>query len=453
MFFLNNNSPTNLIIIGKNIGLSLKDLVVTGVVDHEAGTRRIDQLGGLWRAMPLSAAAAVAAGLSMAGLPPLFGFVGKELAYEAALGAEWGPGLAVALVAASVLLFAVSGLAAVRPFFGATGNPPRSPHEGPAALWFPPALLAGIGLICGIFPGLLNGLVGGAAASIAGRDLSTPALALFHGWSAALGLSAATAFLGALLFVLHPKLFQAGMLATPSRFGPARIYEAALDAVAVIARVQTRLLQHGYLRIYLLVIILTTVGLVGTALVRQMFTPPEIPLVKVDIHEGILALSIVVSTIAAVRAKSRLASVAALGVVGIAVALIFALFGAPDLAMTQFVVETLTVVLLVLILRHLPDFATFSRRAGRIRDAAISIAAGAMMALLVAVSSVQQHAHGTTRYYLENSLALARGRNVVNVILTDFRVLDTLGEITVLAVAAVGVYSLLRLRQRNAGRP
>ncbi|MBM4461434.1 MAG: DUF4040 domain-containing protein, partial [Chloroflexi bacterium] len=142
----------------------------------------------------------------------------------------------------------------------------------------------------------------------------------------------------------------------------------------------------------------------------------------------------------------RLTAVAALGVVGYGVALIYTLFGAPDLAMTQFAIETLTVFLFVLVLYRLPRFANFSGRRARIRDALVALTAGGLMTALVLVATAVPLTSRLSPFFAENAVPLARGRNIDNVILVDFRGLDTLGEITVLAVAAIGVYALLKLR-------
>jgi multicomponent Na+:H+ antiporter subunit A len=164
-------------------------------------------------------------------------------------------------------------------------------------------------------------------------------------------------------------------------------------------------------------------------------------------YEVGLAVLILLATLAAILLKSRLAAIAALGVVGYGVALVFVLFGAPDLAMTQFLVETLTVILFVLVFYHLPESRDVSGRAARWRDAALAAAAGAVMTAFVLVGTPDIYPP-ISEYFVARSVAEGHGRNVVNVILVDFRGLDTLGEITVLSVAAVGVYGLLKLRRR-----
>jgi multicomponent Na+:H+ antiporter subunit A len=163
-------------------------------------------------------------------------------------------------------------------------------------------------------------------------------------------------------------------------------------------------------------------------------------------YEAALAMLILLAAFMATQARSRLAAIAALGVVGFSVALVFVLFSAPDLAMTQFSIETLTVIVFVLALYHLPRFGNLSSAWTRARDASVALTAGALITLMaLTATGVQLHPKIST-YFTENSVPLAHGHNIVNVILVDFRGLDTLGEITVLAIAAVGVYGLLKLR-------
>jgi multicomponent Na+:H+ antiporter subunit A len=166
----------------------------------------------------------------------------------------------------------------------------------------------------------------------------------------------------------------------------------------------------------------------------------------VRFYEVLVGLLILAATLLAVSSSSRLTAVAALGVVGYGVALIYTLFGAPDLAMTQFAIETLTVFLFVLVLYRLPRFAQLTARPARVRDAVVALSAGALMTVLVLVATAMPMESRLSPFFAENAVPLARGRNIVNVILVDFRALDTLGEITVIAVAAIGVYALLKLR-------
>jgi multicomponent Na+:H+ antiporter subunit A len=320
-----------------------------------------------------------------------------------------------------------------------------------------PLVLAALGVVFGLHPALVHALVAPAAASIAGRAVPVD-LALWHGLSPSLGASAAAAAAGVGLYLTWPRVRAA---VAPARWwGPARWYDAGLGLLTWTADRQTRLLQSGYLRLYLLVIVVTSGGAAWLALARGAVgigapagVPPlpgatsAVPVwTQVRLHEGVVAGLILAAALAAAASRSRLGAVAALGVVGAGVSLIYALFGAPDLAMTQILVEALTVLLFVLAFYHLPRFARLSSRPARVRDAVAAGLAGALVAGLVLAAAGAPKPRPVARYYAEQSLPAAHGRNVVNVILVDFRGLDTLGEITVLATAAVGVYVMLRLR-------
>jgi multicomponent Na+:H+ antiporter subunit A len=410
--------------------------------------RDVARLSGLRRAMPVTAAAGVLAALSMSGLPPFLGFLYKELLYEATLeGPVMGSALVVAAVLTNVLLVAAAGMAGIRPFIGAPGDTPKSPHEASPSLWLGPVLLAALGAGFGLMPGRLSRLVvAPAVEAVLGQPVEVK-LALWHGLNLIVVLSAVTLAGGVALFFGRRLVLSATRpMRTLGRWGPDRGYALGLDALNAVAGAQTRFLQSGYLRFYVMLIIGTAVGLMTTAFLRgDAFRIDPGPL-SVRVHELAVAVIVLLGAVAAARASSRLAAVAALGAVGYGTALLFILFGAPDLAITQFAIETLTVILFLLVVYRLPAFAKFSSTASRLRDAVVAGAAGLLVTLLVlTVTSVPGDSQ-VSRWFAENSYPLAHGRNIVNVILVDFRALDTLGEITVLAVAAVGVFALMKLR-------
>jgi len=423
--------------------------LVAGAVDHETGTRDVTRLGGLARAMPLTAVAAGLAALSMAGLPPMLGFINKELLYEAKLQAPRAAALVTgAGVLANVFLVAVAGIVGLAPFFRRRADLPKKPHEAPPAMLLGPLLLAGMGLSCGLFPEVIANSLLSAAVSAVRAEATTVELKLWHGINPVFALSVLTLAAGAGVYAARGVIRRAGPLADAvGRWGPQRWYTLLLAGLNGLARAQTRLLQNGYLRVYLMVIIVTTVGMAGSALLlRGGLSGPIGDLSDVRPYEGIIAVLILAAALMAVLTPSRLAAAAALSVIGYGVAIIYMLFSAPDLAMTQFAVETLTVILFVLVVYRLPRFAPFSGRRARVRDALLAFLAGALMtALVLTATAVPRQSH-LASYFAENSWTRAHGRNVVNVILVDFRALDTLGEITVLSVAAIGVYALLRLR-------
>ncbi len=418
-----------------------------GAIDHEAGTRDVRLLGGLARAMPLTAFAVVASALSMAGLPPFFGFLAKELFYEAKQEApRAGDLLVMASFAGSAFVAAAAGLVAWRPFFGKERGAPRRAHEAPPALWLGPVVLASLSVALGLFPDALAvPLVEPAASAMRGEHTEV----VLHPWagmSPAFVQSLLMLALGAALYAVHDRalgwLAPLGKLAA---WGPGRAYQALMAGIVAVAKGQTRVLQNGILGWYLLVTIGTTVFLGGYAFATRV-GPVPIGLDPVRLDEAAVALALAAGAVAVVRARSLLFAVAALGVVGYGIAVVFLLFGGPDLALTQFAIETLSVLLFVLVLRRLPPMRVLSPRSERIRDAVVALAGGVFMTALTLAAIAAPHPGVLREYFAATSLALANGRNVVNVILVDFRVFDTLGEITVLALAALGVIALLRLR-------
>jgi multicomponent Na+:H+ antiporter subunit A len=338
-----------------------------------------------------------------------------------------------------------------RPFFGRARETPRHAHEAPASLWLGPVLLAALSVALGLLPDVLAvPLVQPAASAMRGEHTEI-VLQPWAGMSPAFAQSLLMLALGAALYAVHDRalgwLAPLGKLAA---WGPGRAYQALLAGIIVVAKGQTRVLQNGVLGWYLLVTIGTTVFLGGYALATRV-GPVPIGLDPVRLDEAAVALAMVAGAVALVRARSLLLAVAALGVVGYGIALVFLLFGGPDLALTQFAIETLSVLLFVLVLRRLPPMRVLSPRSERIRDGVVALAGGVFMTALTLAAIAAPHPGVLREYFAATSLALANGRNVVNVILVDFRGFDTLGEITVLAVAAIGVLALLRLRPGAGG--
>ena len=414
--------------------------------------------GGLRKVMPITAVAAGLAALSMSGIPPFLGFVGKELIYEATQEAHLTPTLVIAItavaVSANILTIVAAGLVAIRPFYGPHVKTPKHAHEAPLSMWLGPIILAGVGLTVGLGAALFGEIIVGPAVSgILAESAHVELHLIPTKFSLTLLLSAITIGGGIGLYFIHGILIR---IAAPfniiTKWGPEQWYDWSLKGMMTIARYQTRILQSGYLRYYLAIVILTTVGTAGYTL----FTRSQLSTYTIwrqpdfTIFELLIYLTILAATLVVVQTRSRLAAVAALGVVGFGVALIFILFGAPDLAMTQFSIETLSVILLVLVLYRLPRFTVFSNARQHARDIVIALAGGGLMTLLVLVVTGLPSQSRLTPYFAESSLSLAKGHNVVNVILVDFRGFDTMGEITVLGIAALGVYGLMKLRLEKA---
>ncbi len=309
-----------------------------------------------------------------------------------------------------------------------------------------------LGLVFGLVPGLLVPLLSAAGEAVR-PGLGPLELSLWHGLNVALGLSVLSLLLGAAVFVGRERLRPVAGALSPPRLQAFWSFDRFLVGLNAVAVWQTRLLQSGAHSRYLLLVLLSTFGLLGyTLAVRgDALSPP--PTGQMHVADAGVALLTVLAAGAAVRARSRLASVTALGVVGFGVALLFLFFGAPDLSLTQAIVEALTVVVFLLALLHLPRYTELSSRAVHLRDLVLSLGVGGAMGLLALLAANPPPHPTVSTYYLERSVPEAHGHNVVNVILTDFRALDTLGEITVLAVAGLGVHALLKLRPARGPRP
>lgn len=418
--------------------------LVAGALEHETGARDAERLGGLYAAMPRVAGAGLLAGLSMAGFAPLFGFIAKELLYGASLHASTA--LISAVVAANVLYVAAAFVVAFKPLFGAPVATPSAPHDPPIAMWLGPAALAALGLLGGLAPSSVDALIAPAVTSARGADVMAH-LALWHGLNAELGLSALTVALAAIAFSARRRLrIAASYLDRVYALGPESAYAGALELLAWIAAAQTRILQNGYLRYYIITILVASTGLVGFGMVRGAIVPQPAWPEDVTFWQLGIAAVIGLGAIGAAVTTSRFGAVAALGVVGYGMAILFAAFGAPDLAITQVIVDTLTVILFILVFFRLPSFARLSRERAHLRDAMVAGLAGAMLTVFLLALSGIEVSGGVAEYIARLSVPEGHGRNIVNVILVDFRSLDTLGEIVVLAVAGLGVYALIRLR-------
>jgi multicomponent Na+:H+ antiporter subunit A len=426
--------------------------LAVGNVDHGAGSRDLEALAGLRRAMPVTAAAAAAAALSMAGLPPLFGFIGKELVYEAKLGAPEFPGLVTAVGFAGSALVVAAAALLLRPFAGRAVRAPASPHEAPVAMLAAPVALAALGVVVGVAPDEVVGpLVDSAVAAVRPEPSGMP-LALWHGFTLVVGLSAATVAAGLSAWALRrPLLAAAAPLEVLGRLGPRRLYEEGLRGLQAAAKAVAAAVQ-GRLRRDVLVAVAASAGAIAWPLLsRGGLSFPADPGPLLAPEAGVTA-AMLAAALFATATSSRLAAVAALGAVGLGVSLLFLASGGPDLAMTQLAVEALTVLLFVLVLWRLPRFQRMSSPSEVARDAAVALAFGALVTAALWSAGSRPSTH-VSDWLAAASVPLGKGRNVVNVILVDFRALDTLGEITVLATAALGIRALMRLRPGPGEEP
>lgn len=418
--------------------------LVVGVVDWATGTRDLRELSGLGKAMPAVAAAGAIGVASMMGLPPLAGYVAKEGALESLVHAEnWA---VLAVFALGSVLTVAYGL---RFWFGAFSNRPgMEPTETkkvPFLLQFSPIVLAVASILIGLFPGAWESRLAPHADQYPGHEGH---LTLWGGFGLALAITITVLALGALMFVKRNQVerIQDHLLEAPSADAA---YRRSIRALEDIAADVTAATQRGSLPAYLGTVLAVTILTAGTAGLLAGPWPEEYRWVDSGIQFAIVVF-ICVTAVLAARARRRLKAALLLGASGYGMAMLFASHGAPDLALTQVMVETISLVLFVLVLRRLPTY--FSNRplhSSRYLRMLAGVGAGAMVAVLGLVALSNRVATPVSQYFAESAYQYGYGRNVVNVLLVDIRAWDTMGEISVLFVAATGVASLLFLRDRT----
>ncbi len=423
--------------------------LIAGAVDHETGEKDLRKLSGLRSKMPLTAIIALVCGLSMAGVPPLFGFIGKELFLESTLKTQLFYPLNIWVVSfTSLFIVCAACFTGLKPFFGKLAVTPKKPHEAPLALYLGPLIFAVLSVGFGLYPKVLDSFVTASVHTLVRSSSDHVHLALWHGFNQAFFISMTVLAVGVAFYLLRDvslKLFKP--LAIFKSLGPEKAYQIFLKILNSVAKTQTLILQNGFLRYYVFFIILTAVFLCGwVVFLHQETLQMTFNFSDIKFHEFLLVLLIIAATLASTVLRSRISAIISLGVVGYGVSVIFVIFGAPDLAMTQIVIETLIVVLFILVFYHLKPFQNLSSKGSKLRDALLALSAGALMTFLVLAAQDVQYAESISPYFEQNSWLLAHGRNVVNVILVDFRALDTLGEITVLAIAGLGIFILLKLK-------
>jgi len=432
-----------------------------GIVQHETGTRDMQRLSGLAHSMPLTATVATVAAAAMAGVPLLNGFLSKEMFFEESIVVGGATGLVITLPTIATIAGAFSVAYSFRfihqVFFGPPATDlPKTPKEPTRGMLVPSALLVVACLLVGILPARTIGpFLETSMLSILGADLPEYRLVVWHGFTAPLLLSLTASAAGISLYLFLLKR-GAAMRRTPilSRIDASRLFDVGnVVVVRGAARIAhfffTRRLQSQLLAI------------VGVALVAGVaafgnvgWSAGDLPLHPVDPLFVLLWVGGAACAVgAAQQAKfHRLAALIMLGGAGLVTCLTFAWFSAPDLALTQITVEVVTVVLLLLGLRWLPRRIQFEdprrrtprARARRLRDAALALGSGIGAAALVFAVLTRPNGGEIRDYYVDNALEIANGRNVVNVILVDYRSFDTFGEITVVAIVAIIVYALLR---------
>ena len=437
--------------------------MVVGAIDHEAGTREITALGGLSGKMPITFAAAILAGLSMFGLPPAIAFFAKEEMYLNLLSPHWQDlSVLAVLIAGNALLAAVGALVVIKPFLGPVMPTPKSAHEASSGLLAGPVILG----LAGIATALLVGWFGHTVLEPAATAILNEPVESHLTWAIdftkpVVWLSVATWVLAGLVY-RYATTIRTLLRRFETRLGwtADTVFDAVMFGLIRFSGSVTRVLHHGRLELYLV----TVFSLMALALMVPLFALGGINALLPTAELGnwaaqlrwphlapyewgviILALA---GLGAIVAAPNRLYSILALGVQGTAVALIFLLFGAPDLAFTQLMVEILSVVILALVMTRLNlderDHRPFEDWA---RDGTLALVCGAGVSLLLMVVLSGTLDTRLSDFFIATSVPIAHGANIVNVILVDFRGFDTLGEISVLMAAGISIMVLLRSRR------
>ncbi|MBP2533060.1 putative monovalent cation/H+ antiporter subunit A [Agrobacterium tumefaciens] len=428
--------------------------MVAGIIDHETGTRDITKLGGLRKAMPITFVAALAAAISMAGLPPFFGFLAKEEIYYAL---AHGNPRAVLFTGIAILgnglMFAVAFAVGLKPFLGKPVKTPKPAHEGPLLLWLGPALLALKGLTIALFSGIAHFYISTPMASAIAGEVRPVEISLIPHIGVPLGLSLLTIALG---IVLYTQLSAVRSLMvrtfTALGAGPDRGFDVFIEMLVKVSFHITRLIQPGRLEFY----VTATFAVIAAVLLVPLFLYGELPSMPswprdMPVHELTFIAIAVAGLVAVLTASSRLTAIIALGIQGFAVAVIFLLFGAPDLSFTQFMVETLSVVILTLVMTRLRLSPSDHRGLGqKLLDSTIAIACGTGFALFLMRATQASFDNRLTDFYNTYSKVIAHGANVVNVIIVDFRGTDTLGEIAVVMITGLAILALIRIRPAAA---
>ena len=442
--------------------------MVVGSIDHETGTRDITALSGLADRMPVTFIAAALASGSMIGLPPTLGFFAKEEMYLDILAADWRTiALAVVLIAGNALLAAVAGLVAIKPFLGPDVPTPKSAHEAPLPMLAGPVLLGAAGIVGALLVDWFgHSILAPTATAVLQSSVESHLTWNIDFSNPALWLSVLTWGIAFLAYRQAAAIrTMARRLESALRWSLDHGFDQAMFSLIRFSGAVTRALHHGRLELYLV----TVFVLLGLALLVPLFALGGVNVLlptaelgnwgavlswpQLEIHEWAVVALAAFGLILVLFADKRLIAILALGVQGTGVALIFLLFGAPDLAFTQLMVEILSVVILALVMTRLRLEETDHRRGeDRLLDGAIALVCGAGVSLMLMVVLAGTLDTRLSDLFTATSVPIAHGANIVNVILVDYRGFDTLGEISVVMAAGMAIMVLLRNRRRVAAR-
>lgn len=438
--------------------------MVAGIVDHETGTRDIRKLGGLMQMMPITATIALIGTFSMAGLPPFNGFLSKEMFLESMVDVmtlnifqlnTWGVLFPVVAWIASIFTFIYSMILFFKTFTGKykPEQLPQKPHEAPIGMLISPIILGLLVIGFGLLPNVLSAsIIEPAAAAImpglvdAGQAFDVN-ISFWHGPTPALFMTIGVVLVGILLYITLPKWKKIyGTL--PKQFTLNHMYDNGLVRTEAGSNKATNSYMTGSIRTYMVYIFIALIGILSFSILKKdAFIIDTSNVAPIGVYEIVLSLIVVSASLTIIMAKSRLTSIIALGAIGYTVALFFLLFRAPDLVLTQLVIETISVALFLLCFYHLPKLSRKEERIPfKLTNAVVAIGVGIVVTLIALSAHSTKLFDSIAKYYIDNTAEKAAGGNMVNVILVDFRGFDTMFEIAVLGIAALGIYGMVRLR-------
>lgn len=425
--------------------------MAAGIIDHETGTRDMRVLDGLWKYMPHTAVLAMVASAAMAGVPLMNGFLSKEMFFAESLHLPVSGTIATLVPVMATLAGVLSVAYSMRfihdVFFnGEPKNLPKyPPHEPPRYMKVPVEILVVLCVLVGVVPAWVVGpLLATAAASTLMAPLPDYSLSVWHGFNLPLLMSVIALLGGLLMYACRKPLFN--LYERVPDVDEKHVFEGMIQRLQrVVGNVVARLENHSLQSYLMWMVVLASLLLFAAILQTPLLDWSIGELMPVNIKTGVLALLLFASSIATtVLHRQRVTALIMLSVVGLVVSLLFVRFGAPDLALTQLVVEVVTVLLLMLALFFLPNSTQLeSSRFSRIRDSVISVVVGLSVGIM-SWFMMTVDAERISQFFIDNSVEGGGGTNVVNVILVDFRGFDTFGEITVLAIAALGIYAMLK---------
>nr|WP_139125060.1 Na+/H+ antiporter subunit A [Bacillus solimangrovi] len=436
--------------------------MVAGIVDHETGTRDIRRLGGLMTLMPITATLALFGTFSMAGmpLPILNGFLSKEMFFESTLNlghegsslvATVAPFYPIIAIFGSIFTFVYSVLLFFKTFTGKgdLSKLEKKPHEPPFGMHLSPVILVALIVIIGLFPNLINGPIITPAVEAVYGSAPDKHIYFWHGFnSVPLLMSLIVVALGLVLYITREKWLSFYNV-MPGRFSANKTYDYIVENVFTMSKKATSFYMTGSLRLYMSLILLFLVIVTGSIfIITDGFSISTDNLAPINWTEILIGLIMVGAAFATVLSNNRITSILVLGVVGFGLSLLFVIYRAPDLALTQLIVETVTVALFLLCFYHLPELKKREESVGNnLLNWIISISVGTIITLTAIASHSTKLFETISDYFVETSVPLGGGHNIVNVILVDMRGLDTMLEITVLGLAALAIFTMIKLRK------